>query len=470
MRNLRKHIRPGRLLVTLAVALGFLGTFGLGQANAWSLKEAAAPYAGTTINMICQAYTPCYAIEGLAPEFTEETGITVNFELTDLDTSGKKGLTDAITDGGYYDIVEVQGMLNGLWGAQGFATPYGQFYDDPALKDPNVNAEDIIPELLAMNSIFGGQQTSMPKEYFVSFGVARMDMLAHPEERANFKAKYGYDLPPGELVVEVESWDQWGDMAEFFTREKGETLAGEVLERKFYGISVSFKRFLTVWYDFTETLYAMGGELYDADYNLKLNSSEAIAALQFMLDMREFAPPSFAEYTWDEQYSDFCNGNTFSGWCWADVGFYLQIEEDCPASAHNVTHFLYPGTHMSIPYANTWVIPSSSPRKEAAYLFVQWITSKETQVKATREGWLPNRHDVLAMNEWQQDHHTSGWTQVHLTALEGGYLAKIHQHPGFQAFQDMMIEELSSAAVDGRSAEEVMNTIQEKAGEYITKE
>jgi multiple sugar transport system substrate-binding protein len=214
----------------------------------------------------------------------------------------------------------------------------------------------------------------------------------------------------------------------------------------------------------------MGGELYDADYNLKLNSPEAIAALQFMLDMREFAPPSFAEYTWDEQYSDFCNGNTFSGWCWADVGFYLQIEEDCPASAHNVTHFLYPGTHMSIPYANTWVIPSSSPRKEAAYLFVQWITSKETQVKATRSGWLPNRKDVLAMDEWQQDHHTAGWTQVHLTALEGGYLSKIHQHPGFQAFQDMMIEELSSAAVDGRSAEEVMNTIQERAGEYITKD
>ena len=49
MRKLRKHIRPGRLLVTLAVALGFLGTFGLGQANAWSLKEAATPYAGTTI-------------------------------------------------------------------------------------------------------------------------------------------------------------------------------------------------------------------------------------------------------------------------------------------------------------------------------------------------------------------------------------------------------------------------------------
>ena len=470
MTRLFTSMRPSRLMVALAAALALVGGYAMAEAKAWSLKEAAAPYAGTTINMICQAYTPCDAIEVLAPEFTEETGITVNFELTDIDTSSKKGLTDAITDGGYYDIVEVPGMLNALWGAQGFATPYEQFYSNPALKDPNFNVQDFIPELLAMNSQYAGQQTLMPKEYFVSFAVARKDILAHPEERANFKAKYGYDLPPAELVVEVGTWDQWRDMAEFFTRSKGETLAGEVLDKDFYGISVSFKHHLAVWYDFTHSLYAMGGELYDEDFNPKLNSPEAIAALQFMLDMREFAPPSYAEYTWDEQYSDFCKGNTFSGWCWGDVSFYLQSEEDCPVSAHNVTHFLYPGTHIAIPYANTWIIPTSSPRKEAAYLFVQWMTSKETQIKATRNGWMPNRKDVLAMDEWQQDYHTAGWTQVHLAALEGDHFSKIHQHPSFVAFQEMMVEELSSAAVDGRSAEEVMNTIQEKAEKIITKD
>ncbi len=457
-------------MAILLITIGLASVLGVDKAKAWSLKEAAKPYEGTTINMICQAYTPCYAIEKLAPEFEEESGIKVLFELTDLDTVGRKGLTDAITGGGYYDIVEIQGPVNALWAEQGFSTPYNQFFNDPALHDANLKMDDIIPELFEMNCMYKGKQVCIPKEYFVSFGVMRKDLIAHPEERANFKAKYGYDLPPPDLNVEVENYDQWANMAEFFTRKKGEMLAGEVLDKNFYGISVSFKRYLTVWYDFVEVLYSLGGELYDQNFNVKLRSPEAIAALQFMRDMIKYAPPSYAEYTWDEQYSDFCNGNTFSGWAWADVAFYLEVEEDCPASAHNVTLFLYPGTHISIPWANTWVIPSASTRKEAAYLFVQWITSKETQVKATRDGWLPNRRDVLAMEEWQQNHLTAGWTQIHLAALDGGYLSKIHQHPGFQALIDMMTEELSGAAISDEPTEEVMATIQAKAEEIITKE
>ncbi len=461
-------MQRGRLCLILAgLVLAAAGTGS--NAKAWSLKEAAAPYAGTTLNMICQGYPPCMAVEALAPEFEQESGIDVNFEQVDLDTAGKKGLSDVITNGGFYDIVEVQGVVTPLWAVQGFATTYEQFLSNPALRDPDFDPGDVIPELMDMNCMYLGAQVCMPKEYFISFGGMRTDILGDPGEREAFKAQYGYDLPPPEVVVEVKDYETWADMAEFFSRKGGVTVAGLALDRNFYGISVSFKRYLTVWYDFAQVLYAMGGELYDKDYNVKLNSPEAIAALQFMLDMRAFAPPSYAEYTWDDQYVDYCNGNAFSGWVWADVDFFLQDEAECPASAGNVSHFLYPGTHRSIPWANTWVIPRSSTHKEAAYLFVQWITSKETQIKLTRNGWLPNRRDVLALDEWAQNPRTEGWTRIHLAALDGGYLGKIHPHPGFQALTEILMEELSSSAIDGRSAEEVMNAIQAKAEEVIIK-
>lgn len=469
MRSMRGFLRPlgGALAIAALGALAWAA--GPSEAKAWSLKEAAAPYAGTTINMICQGYPPCMAVQALAPGFEEESGIKVNFELVDLDTAGKKGLSDVITKGGYYDIVEVQGIVTPLWAEQGFATPYEPFLNDPALRDPGFSMSDLIPELVQMNCIYRNAQVCMPKEYFISFGGMRKDILADPGEREAFKAKYGYDLPPAELVVEVKDYQQWADMAQFFTRKAGEKLAGQTLDHNFYGISVSFKRYLTVWYDFAQILYALGGELYDKDYNVRLDTPEAIAALQFMLDMRAYAPPSYAEYTWDEQYSDFCKGNTFSGWVWADVDYFLEDENDCPASAFNVTHFLYPGTHKSVPWANTWVIPSSSQRKEAAYLFVQWITEKDTEIEATRQGWLPNREDVLGLDEWAENHRTAGWTRIHLEALRGGYLTAIHPHPGFQALMEILMEELSSAAVDGRPAEEVMHAIQAKAEQVIVK-
>ena len=50
-------------------------------AQAWSLKEAAQPYAGTEIRGICDGYAPCLAYIELAKKFKAETGIKVNLEV-----------------------------------------------------------------------------------------------------------------------------------------------------------------------------------------------------------------------------------------------------------------------------------------------------------------------------------------------------------------------------------------------------
>ena len=57
-------------------ALGFTG-----QAAAWSLEEAAAPYKGTTIRTIGEALPPLEAMKKLAPEFEKRTGIKVEIEM-----------------------------------------------------------------------------------------------------------------------------------------------------------------------------------------------------------------------------------------------------------------------------------------------------------------------------------------------------------------------------------------------------
>ena len=129
MATLTSKLSSARVMAILLIMFGVASVLGVSKAKAWSLKEAAKPYAGTTINMICQAYTPCYAIEKLAPEFEEESGIKVVFELSDLDTIGRKALTDAVSGGGYYDIVEIQGPVNALWAEQDLSTPYDQFFN-----------------------------------------------------------------------------------------------------------------------------------------------------------------------------------------------------------------------------------------------------------------------------------------------------------------------------------------------------
>ncbi len=68
---------------TLAAVLA-VGTIDADKAQAWSLEEAAAPYAGTEVRGICDGYAPCMAYVDLTAEFEEITGIKVNFDISDL--------------------------------------------------------------------------------------------------------------------------------------------------------------------------------------------------------------------------------------------------------------------------------------------------------------------------------------------------------------------------------------------------
>ncbi|MEE9301771.1 MAG: hypothetical protein V3V17_11715, partial [Alphaproteobacteria bacterium] len=61
-----------------------VGTIDADKAQAWSLEEAAAPYAGTEVRGICDGYAPCMAYVDLTAEFEEITGIKVNFDISDL--------------------------------------------------------------------------------------------------------------------------------------------------------------------------------------------------------------------------------------------------------------------------------------------------------------------------------------------------------------------------------------------------
>ena len=83
--NRPTHQRLKSLLVAGALALGVAGAMGSTEASAWSLEEAAKPYAGTEVRGICDGYSPCLAYTEMAKKFEELTGIKVVLEVADLE-------------------------------------------------------------------------------------------------------------------------------------------------------------------------------------------------------------------------------------------------------------------------------------------------------------------------------------------------------------------------------------------------
>jgi multiple sugar transport system substrate-binding protein len=368
-------------------------------------------------------------------------------------------VAEQMTESEHFDGMQVLSYHLGLFGEQNFATPMATFLDDPALRDPSFSWDDFVPALIAQSSMYKGEAIALPFQFLATFGVIRQDIIADPGERSAFKAVYGYDLPEPGLVMEMPSYDQWRDIAAFFSRDAGETLAGKTLEQDYYGISSPFKRHLTVFWFAWANLVAHGGEIFDADGNVVIDEgTAAVDTVQFLLDMREFAPPSYREYTWDEQYRDFCAGLIFSTTFWPDALYYLEDANDCE-SAGNIGYFALPGTHATLPFVYSYVVPPTAQNPEAAFLLMQWALSQEVQTKATPLGWISStRKDVIAM-DWSHEKQIEGDMAIQNLIGENDWFYALPHHPALLAAQDIMMDELSAAGADKIDAQTAVDNI-----------
>ena len=451
---------------TGVVLTGILAGVGLmHEAKAWSLEEAAAPYRGSEINIICEGYPPCYALQEVSKEFTEKTGITVNFEFGDLLAIAQRMMAEQLTGGEYFDGMQVLSYQLGMYAERGFTTPLSTFMDNPVLRDPSFTLDDFVPELLSQSSMYKGEAVALPFQYLATFGVIRKDILAHPRERAAFKTKYGYDLPEPGLIVEMPGYAEWGDIAEFFSRRAGAELAGQTLETDFYGISSPFKRHLTVFWFYWANLVAHGGEIFDASGNLVLGEgTAAVDTLNWLLHMRPYAPPSHREYTWDEQYRDFCAGLIFSTTFWPDAVYYLEDAAEC-VSAGNIGYFALPGTHLSMPFVYSYVVPPSAKNPEAAWLLMQWALSKDIQSKATPIGWISSLRKDVIDQDWSSAKQIEGDMAIQKEIIGKGWFYTLNHHPALVAVQDIMMDELSAAGADEIDAEAAVANMVRRIGE-----
>ena len=449
-----RRLRNGLLATIFAV--GIAGTLAPDEAAAWTLEEAAKPYAGTEVIGICDGYSPCLAYTEMAKKFEELTGIKIVLEVADLEAVWRQVLADQLTGGQYYDIFPAANNQTAAFAAPGFATDLYQFMNDPALRDPSVKVEDFVQAHFEISGHYEDELVSVPYHYLPPYAAYRTSMANDPTEQANFEAKYGYAMP-----LPPKTWQEYRDLSEFFTREAGETLAGETLETNFYGTVAAFKRHLTVFYDYERILLGMGGEYVDADFNVKIDDGDVgVEALEYMLDLRQFAPPGHTEATWDTEYAEMCNGNVFMIFTWGDTTPYLEIPGDCPSSAGDMTYFVHPGTNITGAYGQSWIIPSSAQHKEAAWLFIQWLLTQDVQNECLPLGCLAVRSDVLGDPRWADE----GWENsqreaIHIWLDENGKLYELPNTPNWFVWQDIIIEELSAAGADQQDAETTIANI-----------
>lgn len=326
-----------------------------------------------TINILMETVPDTQFIKDLLPEFNAATGIDVEIEAISYIDMHSKLVPQLTTPSGGYDAIVVDFYWVAEFTKAGWLMPL-----DDLIKQDNVDTSVYVPSLMSLVGTVNGVTYMLPF-YNYSMGIIyRKDLLADSKEQEAFKAKYGTDL---KIPV---TWAEYRQQVEFFTRDTD----GDG-NRDFYGTINQGQRGDCICMQWSNYLYANGGQYHDANWKATFNNEAGLKAIEdFKQDIAEHGPTGSESFCFDEANSVFAQGKAYSF-----VTFNILLSGfDDPASSTVVGKAdIAPNPIGGLNGGWGWAIPNSSPNKDAAWTFIKWVESKDIVKKRTLAGGAPTQ-------------------------------------------------------------------------------
>lgn len=352
----------------LALAIAAVGS----QANAWSLEEAAKPYAGTEVEVLFLDRPGYKAAIEMIPEFEAATGIKINQTTVPYENALGEQVRD-FAAGGDIDIALVDLVWIGNFAENGWLVPIEKFTSNAELADPELDIDDFFP--LTMNAFGGwnGEIYGLPFDNYSGLMFYNSCMLKEA----------GFDKPPA-------TWQEVMD-----------TYGPALTKDGKYAFALQSKRNETQSADsFARFLWPFGGSFLNAEFKSNLNSPESQAGLQFRQDLMKFMPEGIVAYDHAEAVNALAQGDVAFITEWSS--FYSTLADantsklgDCLAVAPEPE-----GPAGRKPALGGFSLAVASQADEAeqaaAWLFIQWVTSKAKTAQTLELGGVPARQSAYA--------------------------------------------------------------------------
>ncbi|SFJ28429.1 carbohydrate ABC transporter substrate-binding protein, CUT1 family [Phyllobacterium sp. CL33Tsu] len=379
------------ILAAVICGMAFSGTN-------WA-EAADSPYKGVTVRFLTSSNASQDAFSEKIKEIGAAWGMNVEIRKLTTDELQKKVVLDYVAGADTWDLVYSGGVQRTFqWYNQGIfddLAPLIAKYGDKKLLDWDGISESGRGAVMLDDHIMG--LTIAASDQALAY---RKDLFENPEEQAAFKAKYGYDLKP------PVTYEQYHDMAAFFTRKKGEKLAGKVLDNDSYGLINSNKKGTFLWHDYENQLMAFGAQVCDPKtMKAGLTSPESIKAAEYYKSLIPYWPPDHINMASGETMALFAAGRVAMNIEYFDRVVYTMGKGEGAITSEQVG-YTYPPTEdnnarsLKHPYrAGPAVISifSRSKNKEAAYKLLEAASSLESQVDMARKtlGFMPSRTAAL---------------------------------------------------------------------------
>ncbi|WP_455367243.1 ABC transporter substrate-binding protein [[Eubacterium] cellulosolvens] len=382
--------------------------------TAASPTEAAKDFSGISLKFLSHS-SPWHArsLYLWRKEWTNRTGGKVDVIECSVDEIYEKAMTEAMTGEGVYDLA----MASHTW--TGTFDPYIEDvwqYLEPDIEkektkgtDPvyGVGWNDILPIVKdeyntwgkAPNEPEGKKHKSMYMDFSTHLYYYRTDLFNDEQNRADFKAKYKYEMPNP-----AKTWEEYNDISEFFTGWDWDNDGKDE-----FGTSELGKRGRSYFWALQRMLpksYLPGGPdkyrgvfYFDPETMEPLiNQPGCVRGLELWAEVFNYAPPGSLTYEFVETGNALHQGDVAQEIEWLEMGQWANMSTGANIRTQirgKLGYAIPPGSrevwdrekgewrdmgdvnYKPINAWGAWVtyIFKTSKNKEAAYDYAKWTQS-----------------------------------------------------------------------------------------------
>jgi len=336
-----------------------------------------AKYAGQTVTVSVPAHPQFDAMVNLLPQFTKETGIKVETDKSTMSRLKDKQLLEMAKAEGEYDLSCYVVMWKTEYVAKSLIQPIEPFFTNAALADPAYDLNDIIPIYLENIGLVGGS-----KGYLQGPG-ARLYGLPYGGETSILA--YRHDIfEKHQLQVPAN----YKEFSALLHKIKDKAAMGALASRGQMGHQAVHAWLLH--------LNPLGGSIFDEQWRPRFNDQAGVDALKFLQDVMATGIPGMSSFDQNESNAAFLGGQTAM---YLDSTLISGLVNNTRKSkiSGKVRYALHP---MGVRRASQsgglgLAIARNAKNADAAFLLLQWLTSKAQDKAVAQLGGSPMRKSTL---------------------------------------------------------------------------
>ncbi len=302
--------------------------------------------------------------------FEKETGIGVHYFEVGILQVQAKAMSEAVAKSGSFDFwigdpISLPDLVEA-----GLARPI-----DDLVARGKADLDDIVPGFQEQAQ-YKGKTYGLVADGDNFILAIRKDLIDAPGEREKFKAKYGWE--PGC----PDTYEQWYQLAEFFTRDPKGTGVPEL-----YG-AMGYRARGWGWRWWLQQFYAKGGMPFDDGMKPLIAGKEGVEALRDYIALTKFMPKDILGWATPQAYPFYAGGNAFSIMTYPSIAIAAEHPDRSKVVGKN-KYCLVPGyvvggklVRRAIQgYGNIFYVSNYAKHPEAAYWLSQYMTSKEVSAR-----------------------------------------------------------------------------------------